>query len=134
MNSAAPDRIIILMSTATREARRLHVNPSLEGYCDLKDEDAPPPSMTPPPTYEAVANGDPSNGLADYFSRPADEVSEDEDRLGILSPSARNELLPPPRWANQQECGRAAKLDAVMAAMYTMARYERVESGERMHL
>lgn len=52
--------------------------------------------MAPLPNHETVLSGDPSNGLADYFSRSADEVSEYEDRLGILSLGARNELPPPP--------------------------------------
>ncbi len=34
--------------------------------------------MTPPPQYESVVDGDPRAGLADYFSRLADEVRDDE--------------------------------------------------------
>ena len=58
----------------------------------FEDDDPPPPLMTPPPNYETLVNGDPRSGLADYFSRLADEVGEDEDRLGTLSPGARMEL------------------------------------------
>lgn len=48
--------------------------------------------MTPPPNYDSLVSGDPRNGLADYFARLADEVGEDEDRSGSLSPNSRMEL------------------------------------------
>lgn len=34
--------------------------------------------ITPPPQYESLVDGDPRGGLADYFSRLADEVRDDE--------------------------------------------------------
>ena len=54
-------------------------------------EEPPPPLMTPPPNYDTLVGGD-MNGLADYFSRLADEVGEHEDNRGTLSPGARMEL------------------------------------------
>ena len=48
--------------------------------------------MTPPPNYDSLIEGDPRGGLADYFARLADEVGEDEDNRGTLSPGARMEL------------------------------------------
>jgi hypothetical protein len=48
--------------------------------------------MTPPPNYDTLVSGDPRSGLADYFARLADEVAEDEDRNGTLSPNSRMEL------------------------------------------
>jgi len=45
------------------------------------DEDEPPPPMvTPPPLYENAVNGDTRNALADYFSRLADEMGDEDDR------------------------------------------------------
>jgi len=47
----------------------------------FEDDVAPPPLMTPPPKYDTMfAN----NGLADYFSRLADELHDDDtdDELG----------------------------------------------------
>lgn len=43
------------------------------------DDDPPPPLMTPPPRYETLVSGDPRSGLADYFARLADEVTDDDD-------------------------------------------------------
>lgn len=48
--------------------------------------------MTPPPNYDTLVNGDPRSGLADYFARLADEVAEDEDRHGSMSPTSRMEI------------------------------------------
>ena len=42
------------------------------------DTEPPPPMMTPPPQYDSIVDGDPRGGLADYFSRLADEVSDEE--------------------------------------------------------
>ncbi len=58
----------------------------------FEDDDPPPPLLTPPPQYNSLINGDPRSGLADYFARLADEVGEDEDRSGSLSPNSRMEL------------------------------------------
>lgn len=58
----------------------------------FEDDDPPPPLMTPPPNYDTLIDGDPRGGLADYFSRLADEVSEDEDNRGTMSPGARIEI------------------------------------------
>ena len=58
----------------------------------FEDDDPPPPLMTPPPNYESLVNGDPRSGLADYFARLADEVGEDEDQSGSLSPRSRVEV------------------------------------------
>lgn len=58
----------------------------------FEDDDPPPPLMTPPPNYDTLVSGDPRSGLADYFARLADEVAEDEDRNGTLSPNSRMEL------------------------------------------
>ena len=44
------------------------------------DEDPPPPMITPPPLYENAVSGDTHNALADYFSRLADEMGDDDDR------------------------------------------------------
>ncbi|KAL8907971.1 MAG: hypothetical protein Q9207_001117 [Kuettlingeria erythrocarpa] len=44
----------------------------------FSETEAPPPMITPPPQYESVVDGDPRGGLADYFSRLADEVRDDE--------------------------------------------------------
>ena len=46
----------------------------------FQDDDPPPPLMTPPPNYNSIVDGDPRNALADYFTRLADDVGdEDED-------------------------------------------------------
>lgn len=45
--------------------------------------------MTPPPRYETLVDGDPRGGLADYFSRLADEVGEDDE---AVSRGARMEM------------------------------------------
>ena len=58
----------------------------------FEDDDPPPPLMTPPPNYDSLIDGDPRGGLADYFARLANEVAEDEDNRGTMSPSARMEL------------------------------------------
>lgn len=44
------------------------------------EEEPPPPMITPPPLYENAVSGDTSNALADYFSRLADEMGDDDDR------------------------------------------------------
>lgn len=44
----------------------------------FEDTEPPPPMMTPPPQYDSIVPGDPRGGLADYFSRLADEVGDDE--------------------------------------------------------
>ena len=44
----------------------------------FEDEDPPPPLITPPPQYDSLV--DPTrNGLADYFSRLADENGSDDE-------------------------------------------------------
>ncbi|KAK5103500.1 hypothetical protein LTS08_002915 [Lithohypha guttulata] len=43
-------------------------------------DDPPPPLVTPPPLYENAVNGDTRNALADYFSRLADEMGDEDDR------------------------------------------------------
>ena len=58
----------------------------------FEDDDPPPPLMTPPPNYDSCIDGDPRGGLADYFLRLANEVAEDEDNRGSLSPNARVEI------------------------------------------
>ncbi|KAL8873317.1 MAG: hypothetical protein Q9174_001193 [Haloplaca sp. 1 TL-2023] len=42
------------------------------------ETEPPPPMITPPPQYDTIVTGDPRSGLADYFSRLADEVGDDE--------------------------------------------------------
>ncbi|KAL8709996.1 MAG: hypothetical protein Q9220_005267 [cf. Caloplaca sp. 1 TL-2023] len=44
----------------------------------FEDTEPPPPMVTPPPQYESIVEGDPRGGLADYFSRLADEVGDEE--------------------------------------------------------
>ncbi|KAL8835752.1 MAG: hypothetical protein Q9170_003184 [Blastenia crenularia] len=44
----------------------------------FEDSGPPPPMITPPPQYDSIVDGDPRGGLADYFSRLADEVGDDE--------------------------------------------------------
>lgn len=44
------------------------------------EEEPPPPMVTPPPLYENAVNGDTRNALADYFSRLADEMGDEDDR------------------------------------------------------
>ncbi|KAL9007996.1 MAG: hypothetical protein Q9173_006838 [Seirophora scorigena] len=44
----------------------------------FEETEPPPPMMTPPPQYDSIVDGDPRSGLADYFSRLADEVADDE--------------------------------------------------------
>jgi len=43
------------------------------------DDEPPPPLVTPPPNYENIVSGDGRNALADYFTRLADEMGEDDD-------------------------------------------------------
>lgn len=45
----------------------------------FSDDIPPPPLMTPPPEYDSVVNGDPRGGLADYFSRLADAIADEEE-------------------------------------------------------
>ena len=51
----------------------------------FSDDDMPPPLVTPPPNYENAVDGDPRNALADYFSRLADEVGEDDDAVSLTA-------------------------------------------------
>lgn len=44
----------------------------------FEETEPPPPMITPPPQYDSIVDGDPRTGLADYFSRLADEVGDDE--------------------------------------------------------
>ncbi|KAL9109849.1 MAG: hypothetical protein Q9227_005552 [Pyrenula ochraceoflavens] len=46
------------------------------------DHDPPPPLVTPPPLYGDIIPGSPTNALADYFSRLADEVGSDDEGVG----------------------------------------------------
>lgn len=73
------------------QARPIHLlrNPSFNPP-PFNDDDPPPPLITPPPNYDTLV-GD-RNGLADYFQRLANEVSEDEDNRGTMSPGARIEI------------------------------------------
>ena len=73
------------------QARPIHLlrNPSFNPP-PFSDDDPPPPLVTPPPNYDTLI-GD-RNGLADYFQRLANEVGEDEDTRGTMSPGARMEL------------------------------------------
>lgn len=75
------------------QSRPMHLlrNPSFNPPA-FDEDDPPPPLMTPPPNYDSLVNGDPRGGLADYFARLADEVGEDEDRSGSLSPASRMEI------------------------------------------
>lgn len=45
----------------------------------FSDDTPPPPLQTPPPQYESVVDGDPREGLADYFARLADAFADEED-------------------------------------------------------
>lgn len=45
----------------------------------FSDDTPPPPLQTPPPQYETVVDGDPREGLADYFARLADAIADEED-------------------------------------------------------
>ena len=74
-------------------SRPMHLlrNPSFNPP-PFADDDPPPPLMTPPPNYDTLIDGDPRGGLADYFARLADEVSEDEDRSGTSSSTPRMQL------------------------------------------
>ncbi|KKY17836.1 putative arrestin domain protein [Phaeomoniella chlamydospora] len=45
----------------------------------FEDDDPPPPMITPPPEYAEIIDGDPRSALADYFSRLADEVGDEDD-------------------------------------------------------
>ena len=44
----------------------------------FSEDDPPPPLVTPPPNYDSIIEGDPRTGLADYFSRLADEMGDEE--------------------------------------------------------
>ncbi|KAI9737984.1 MAG: hypothetical protein M1834_009354 [Cirrosporium novae-zelandiae] len=52
--------------------------------------DPPPPLQTPPPEYESIAN---PGGLADYFSRLADEMGDEEDEGLEMGMRRRNRSL-----------------------------------------
>ncbi|KAG8530481.1 uncharacterized protein KY384_004984 [Bacidia gigantensis] len=73
------------------QSRPIHLlrNPSFNPP-PFDSEEPPPPLMSPPPGYDTLV-GD-GNGLADYFSRLANEVGEGEDNRGTMSPGARIEL------------------------------------------
>lgn len=43
------------------------------------EDDPPPPLVTPPPNYGDITNGDPTNALADYFSRLADDLDHEDE-------------------------------------------------------
>jgi arrestin-related trafficking adapter 3/6 len=60
-------------SRPTNLLRAPSVNPP-----PFSDEPPPPPLMTPPPNYENAVSGDSSHALADYFSRLADEMGDDD--------------------------------------------------------
>ena len=45
----------------------------------FNDDDPPPPLVTPPPNYENIVSGN-TNALADYFTRLADEMGDEDDR------------------------------------------------------
>ena len=45
----------------------------------FQEDDPPPPLMTPPPNYNSIVDGDPRSALADYFSRLADDVGDDDE-------------------------------------------------------
>ena len=79
-NLARPQAAHIRGDPNSGVSRPIHLlrNPSFNPPA-FEDEEAPPPLITPPPQYETIVGGDPRSGLADYFSRLADEVGEDED-------------------------------------------------------
>ena len=60
-------------------SRPIHMlrNPSFNPPA-FEDEDPPPPLITPPPQYDSLVDPT-SNGLADYFSRLADETGSDDE-------------------------------------------------------
>ena len=64
-------------STVSRPIHLLR-NPSFNPP-PFSEEDPPPPLVTPPPQYNTLVDGDPRNGLADYFARLADEVGDDDE-------------------------------------------------------
>ena len=51
----------------------------------FSDDDPPPPLISPPPKYENAVDGDPGNALADYFSRLADEVGEEDEAVSLTA-------------------------------------------------
>lgn len=57
----------------------------------FEDDDPPPPLMTPPPQYNSIVEGDQRSALADYFSRLADDVG-DEDEDDVMGRT--RELMP----------------------------------------
>lgn len=95
--NATPSSVITRPQTAhvhdpdAAQARPMHLlrNPSFNPP-PFSDDDPPPPLATPPPNYDTLV-GD-RNGLADYFQRLANEVGEDEDTRGSMSPGARMEI------------------------------------------
>lgn len=60
-------------------ARPIHLvrNPSFNPPA-FGDEEPPPPLITPPPHYENIVTGDARHALADYFSRLADEMGDED--------------------------------------------------------
>ena len=61
-------------------SRPMHLlrNPSFNPP-PFSEDDPPPPLVTPPPQYNTLVEGDPRNGLADYFARLADEVGDEDE-------------------------------------------------------
>ena len=64
-------------STVSRPMHLLR-NPSFNPP-PFSEDDPPPPLVTPPPQYNTLVDGDPRNGLADYFARLADEVGDEDE-------------------------------------------------------
>lgn len=68
-----------LHDASSRVSRPIHLlrAPSFNPPA-FEDTEPPPPMITPPPQYNSIVKGDPRSGLADYFSRLADEVGDEE--------------------------------------------------------
>jgi arrestin-related trafficking adapter 3/6 len=64
-------------STASRPIHLIR-SPSF-GPPAFDDDEPPPPVATPPPKYETLVQGDPRNGLIDYFQRLSDAQGDDDD-------------------------------------------------------
>ena len=80
------------LAMSQNASRPIHLlrNPSFNPP-PFDEEEPPPPLQTPPPNYDTLVTGS-RDGLADYFARLADEVGEDEDSRGTMSPGARMEI------------------------------------------
>lgn len=63
--------------------RPIHIlrNPSFNPPA-FEDEEPPPPMLTPPPQYDTVMGCDHRSALADYFSRLADDIGDEDDGGG----------------------------------------------------